>query len=318
MSEYTDSVSRPGRALNEGTDDRALFNTMFGGKVLLAYEEAYDYAGYSFGRTITSGKADNFPIIGRKRDAVDHTPGELILGGSIEHNDVTITLDQMLVDSAFISEVDEFMSHFPIAEPYATQIGQSLGVANSKRVAIMHILASRDTGAALPEGIPVPSYYFDADVATDGAKLEAAAYAGAEFMLENDISGAKPVMMLPHQQVLLLSRYSGVEGGPVTTGSGNRSTGKIGMLAGIDVKGTNHIPHTNITTGLAKYRGDFTTTIGHISTQMAVGTLTFRGIKIVVTVQDDRLGTIIIGSMFNGHGKLRPECAFEIATTTRG
>jgi major capsid protein len=317
MSEFTDSVSRPGRALNEGTDDRALFLTEFGGRVLLAYEEALDYQGLRYVRNITQGKADTFPIIGRKRDAVDHTPGELILGGTIEHNEVTITLDQMLVDAAFIAEVDELMNHYDLMAPYTTQLGQSLGVTTAKRIAIMHILASRDTGSGLPEGLPAPSYYFDADVATDGAKLEEAAFEGARFLRENDISGSMPTYMLPHQQHLLLARYSGIEGGPVSTGSGNRSTGTVGMIAGLSVKGTNHIPSTNITTGLSKYQGDFTTTIGHISSMMAVGTLERRGLRIVMKQQDERLGTIMIASMFNGHGKLRPECSFEVADTTR-
>lgn len=317
MSEFTDAASRPGRALDSGSDDRALFLTEFGGRVLLAYEEVLDYQPLRFIRNITQGKADTFPIIGRKRDAVDHTPGELILGGSIEHNEVVITLDSMLVDAAFIAEVDELMVHYDLMAPYTTQLGQSLGVTTAKRIAITHILASRDTGATNPVGIPAASYYFDADVATDGAKLEEAAFKGAEFLRTNDISGSNPMYMLPHQQHLILARYSGVEGGPQTTGSGNRAAGTVGMLAGIMTKGTNHIPSTNITTGLTKYQGDFTTTVGHISSMMAVGSLERRGLRVVMKLQEERLGTLMIASMFNGHGKLRPECAFEVATTTR-
>jgi hypothetical protein len=31
--------------------------------------------------------------------------------------------------------------------------------------------------------------------------------------------------------------------------------------------------------------------------------------------QVERLGTLMIASMFNGHGILRPECSFELSTT---
>lgn len=317
MSEYTDSVSRPGRNLDTGTDDRALFLTEFGGRVLLAYNEVMDYQALRYVRNITQGKADSFPIIGRKRDAVDHNPGELILGGTIEHGEVVITLDPALVDASFLAEVDELMAHYDLMAPYTQQLGQSLGSTNAKRIAIMHILASRDTGATLPDGIPVPSYFFHANLKTDGAKLEEAMFAAAEYLANNDMSGLSPKGMLPHQQRLILARYSGIEGGPVSTGSGNRATGEVGKLAGIPVQGTNHIPTTNITTGLTKYQGNYTTVVGHVSTPMAVGTLERRGLKIVMKQQDERLGTIMIASMFNGHGKLRPECSFELRTDTR-
>lgn len=317
MSEYTDSVSRPGRNLDTGSDDRANFLQEFGGRVLLAYNEVMDYQTLRYIRNITQGKADSFPIIGRKRDAVDHNPGELILGGTIEHGEVVITLDSMLVDAAFVAEVDELMVHYDLMAPYTQQLGQSLGSTTAKRIAIMHILASRDDGSTLPEGIPAPSYYFHANIKTDGAKLEEGIYAAVEYMAENDMSGNNPVCMLPHQQRLLLARYSGVEGGPVTTGSGNRATGQVGDIGGIGTKGTNHIPSTNITTGLTKYQGDFTTTVGHVSSLMAVGSLERRGLRVVMKQQDERLGTLMIASMFNGHGKLRPECSFELTTTTR-
>lgn len=313
MSQYTDARSKPGQKGASGTDDRELFLREFGGMVIQSYDEVMDYDPLRWVKHITQGKSDTFPIIGRKRDATEHTPGEVILGGTIEHNEVEITLDHMLVDSAFIAEIDELMAHYALAEPYANQLGQSLGSTQSKRIAIMHILASRQY-QNVPQGQPVPAYYWDANLKTDAAKLEEAAFAAAQYLRENDISGEKPWYMLPHAQVLLLARYSGVEGGPVTTGSGNRASGTIGPVAGLTPKGTNHIPKTNITTGLAKYRGDFSTTVGHISSRMAVGSLERRAMRIVMKEQEERLGTLLIASQFNGHGILRPECSIELRT----
>jgi len=103
----------------------------------------------------------------------------------------------------------------------------------------------------------------------------------------------------------------------VTTGSGNRASGTVGQIAGIAVKGVNHIPNTNVTTGNVKFQGNFTTTVGHIGNEMAVATLNRRGLKVVMKEQDDRLGTLLIASKFCGHGILRPECSFEVATATR-
>ena len=316
MSVYTDARSKPGNKLNTGTNDRELFMINFGEMVLQAWEEVNQYEDLTYKRSISSGKADAFPIIGRKRDATEHVPGEIILGGTIEHNEVQVALDSMLVDSAFLAEVDELMSNYELSGPYARQLAESLSTTYDRRIATLHILASRVTTAPYTGG-PVPSYYFHANAKTDASKLEEAAFQAVAYIKERDIGGGALSYRLPHQQYLMLSRYSGIEGGPVTTGSGNRSSGTVGQIAGIGVKGVNHIPNTNVTTGNVKFRGNFTTTVGHIGNEMAVATLNRRGLKVVMKEQDDRLGTLLIASRFCGHGILRPECSFEVATATR-
>jgi hypothetical protein len=319
MSQYTDAASQPGKKPG-GSDERELFLTNFGEMVLEAWEEVNDYDDLTFHRFISKGKADTFPVIGRKRDATEHTPGELIVGGSIEHNEVEISLDKMLVDSAFIAEIDELMAHYNLARPYARQLAESLNTTYDRRLATLHIKASRVTEEPYTGG-PVPSFYGDADVDTDPSKLEDAAFAAVAYIKERDIGGGPLQFRLPWQQYLLLARYSGVQGGAPAAGTAlfhmsGRETGKTSPLAGLMVKGTNHIPHTNITGAAGvpstKYQGDFTDTIGHISNMMAVGTLNRRGLKVVMVDQKDRLGTLLIASKFCGSGILRPETSFEV------
>ncbi|MBK3400427.1 hypothetical protein [Methylobacterium ajmalii] len=315
MSVYTDSRSRPGAKGTNDTNDRTTFLTEFGGMVLKACDEVMNYDSMRWTKQITQGKADTFPVIGRKRDGQEHEPGELILGGKIDHDEVAISLDKMIVDSVFIAEIDELMLHYSIQEPYANQLGQSLGSITDKRIAIMHILASRGASIHQDAGnLPVPGYYWAADLKTNAAKLEEAHYAASLYARQNDMSGEPWKSMLPHQQVLLLARYTGIEGGPVSTGSANRAQGTVGPLGGIQPNGTNHIPNVNITTGNTKYRGNFSTTVGHISNRMAVGTLERRGLRMNMVDQKDRLGTLIIASMLNGHGTLRNECSIELRT----
>lgn len=321
MSEFTDARSRPGARLNTGTDDRELWLTEFAGMTLEAWAETNDYENLTYKRSIDHGKADEFPIIGRKRDATEHTPGESIIGGTIESNDKTITVDKILADAVFIAEIDRLLSHYDFSGPYARQLGESLSTAYDRRVAIMHILASRVTVADYTGG-PVPSYYYSATVKTDPSKLEEAAFAAIQYIKERDISGAGLSFRLPWAQQLLLARYSGFQGGvPGSAVSvfnmNGRATGESPQMAGLTVRGTNHIPNTNITSGNDKYRGDFTTCVGHISNEMAVGTLNVRGLRVVMKEQEERLGTLLIASKLTGHGILRPECSFEIATTVR-
>lgn len=319
--EYTDSRSRPGARLDTGTDDRELFMTEFSDVVMQAWEETNDYESLTFTKSITQGKADTFPIIGRKRDAIEHEPGERILGGRIEHNDVEISLDKMLVDSVFVAEIDQLMNHYSVMAPYARQLGESLSTSYDRRVAIMHILASRIT--VRPYGVgklwqdgggPLPNGFFDANVATDPKLLEDAAFSAAQWIKLFDIGGGPLSYRLGHGQLLLLSKYSSLDQ-QQWSGTANRGSGKIGVLAGIPPMGTNHLPRTNITSGNPKYMGNFSAVVGHISNQMAVGTLSRRDLKVVMLDQPDRLGTEMIASKLNGHGTLRGECSFEVATS---
>lgn len=325
MSQYTEAASRPGQRASAG-DVRALFLTEFGGMVITSYEEANDYNDLRYIKTISQGKADTFPIIGRKRDAAEHEPGELILGGTIEHNDVTITVDNMVYDAVFLPEIDELLNHISVREPYAAQLGQSLGSLQAKRIATMHILASRkyyvgNTPTGVPQGQPSPFYVADANMKTSASVLESAFWSSKQFLLENDMSGQEVNARLPHQQVLLLARNFGLD--PTASnnrseaGSGNRITGELGQIVGMNVKGTNHIPKTNITVGPTKYQGNFSTTVGHIGNRMAVGSLERKSMQMTLKDQPERLGVLMIASQLNGHDVLRAECSIELATASR-
>lgn len=314
MSVYSDAAARAGKAVG-GSDDRELFARNFSDDVLEAFEETFDFEGETSVRSISSGKSDVFPIIGRKRDAQDHTPGEIILGGTMDHDEIEITLDKMTVDSVFIPEIDELMAHYELSGPYSRQLGESLASVSNRRIGRMMLLASRETNEPYPGG-PLPSYYYNASIATDASKLEEAAYKAVEHIKTYDIGGGALKYWTRWQQYLLLARYTGIDSTD-TSGSGNRSTGIVGLIAGLTVKGTNSVPSTNVTTGLSKYQGNFSTTYGVITNPMAVGKLQRRSKKVVIKEQDDRLGTIIIASQLEGYGKLRPECSFEVRSDSR-
>jgi len=321
MSEHTDARSRPGARLDTGTNDRELFLTEAGGVVLTAWEEANDYQSLTWEKTITQGKSDTFPIIGRKRDGEEHAPGEVILGGTMEHNDVEVTVDNAVFDAIFTAEIDRLMLHYDTMAPYMTQLGQSLSTLYDARVARMHIQASRVTTRTYgvgklysAGGAPLPNGYFHADVLTDPAKMEEAGFAAAGWMRRFEIAGGSYSYRTGHAQYLALSKYSPLDE-KQWTGSSKRAEATVGKLAGLQVMATNHIPRTNVTTGLAKYQGDYSDVMGHVSSKMAVATLNLRGMKLVMKDQPERLGTLLIVSRINGHGILRSECSFEIATS---
>ena len=314
MSVYSAAADRAGQKVG-GSDDRELFMRNFSADLIEAYDQSFDFVGHTTVKNLAAGKSDVIPIIGRLDNAADHVPGEIILGNPGEHNEREITLDNITVDSVFIPEIDELMAHYSLSAPFSRQLGQSLARVSNTRIAQMMVLASRVTEPDYT-GAPVPSYYYNANILTDASKLEDAAYAGVEYIRENDIAGSLPTYWLRWKQYLLLARYTGIDT-EATSGSGDRASGKVGPVAGIQPRGTNSIPSANVTSGLTKYRGDFTTTAGVIANDMAVGTVKRRAKKVVMKDQDDRLGTLIIASQLEGHGWLRQECSFEVATAAR-
>lgn len=315
MNQYTDSVSRLGKKPG-GSDDRELMLTEFGQMVLEAHDQTQDFKSFVFEKHISGAKSDTFPVIGRKRDATDHTPGDQILGGSIEHEQVIITVDNMIVDSIFLASIDEILLHYSVREAYAKQLGESLGYVKSRRVAQTIVLASR--AAALgASGHVTPIRIGSATMKTSAAKMEEAHFRTVQFIRENDIGGGEIGTWWPWAQHLLMARYTGIDDVD-TSGSGDRSQGTVGRLGGVLPKGTNFIPSTNIATGLAKYQGDFSTTAGFGANSLCAGMLGAKAMGVDVVNARDRLGTLMIASELYGLGILRPECAVEYTTLVVG
>ncbi len=314
--DYTAIGLRAGQRAPSGVDPRELFMQNFSDDVLMYYAETFDFAGMTTVKQITAGKSEAFDVFGRNYEAEEHTPGALMTGKGIEKEQITVELDDFVVDHRFIPDIDQLMEHYNLSAPISRLIGQSLASMSNGRKARTAILASRVTTEPYPGG-PVPSYTFHANMKTDGAQLEDAVFQGLEYIKTNDISGDKPVVMLPWQQQLLLSRYTGIDT-EETSGSGDRSAGTVGPIAGLGIKGTNSIPNTNYTTDpKAKYNGDFSTTVGAMITPMAVATLKGSPLKVIMREQPERLGTLLIGSYLEGHGFYRPETSYELATAVR-
>lgn len=87
-------------------NDNSLFLKVFSGEVLTAFAQQTVMMGRNMVRTISSGKSAQFPRIGRT-SASYHTPGAEIVGDAIAHNEKIITIDDLLLASVFISNIDE-------------------------------------------------------------------------------------------------------------------------------------------------------------------------------------------------------------------
>ena len=104
------TVSRLGLK-DGGSDNDALFLKIFSGEVLTSFarNNIFNEQLHSV-RTITSGKSAQFPVTGTATAAY-HTPGNPLVGANqIRASEKIISIDDLLISQAFVSNLDELFS----------------------------------------------------------------------------------------------------------------------------------------------------------------------------------------------------------------
>ena len=138
------TVSRLGLVNNSGTDFDALFLKVFSGEVLTAFarNNIFNEQLHSV-RTITSGKSAQFPVTGTATAAY-HTPGTPLVGANqILANEKIISIDDLLISQAFVSNLDELKNHYDVRATYADELGKALARTYDQNVAKVIANASR-------------------------------------------------------------------------------------------------------------------------------------------------------------------------------
>ena len=126
-SDLTTALTRPG-SLNGGTDARALYLKLFSGEMFKGFEYNAIARDLVMKRTLKNGKSLQFIYTGRTT-AEYHTPGNAILGNSNGAPPVaekTITIDDLLISSAFLYDLDETLAHYELRGEISKKIGYAL------------------------------------------------------------------------------------------------------------------------------------------------------------------------------------------------
>ncbi|MCA2979541.1 MAG: capsid protein [Myxococcaceae bacterium] len=300
--------SRVGQANATGSNT-ALFLKLYSGELMTAFETECVFRDKVMRRPISGGLTAQFPIVGRNTAAY-HTPGAEILGNTIAQGEVTITVDDTLVSPVFVSEWDEKVNHYEIRSEYAKQSGLALAYQYDRTMAQLGVLAARGASILSAAGEPGGSQLTDAAYATSGAALAAGAFDAAQVLDEKDVTGDRFMFVRPAQYYLMAETTSILN--KDWGGSGSFSKAQVGEVAGMKIIKTNHLPSTNVTTGLAKYQGNFTTTQALVMTKAAVGSLELMAPSVRADYDPRRLGTLVVAKMAYGAGILRPACSIEL------
>ena len=197
-------------------------------------------------RTITSGKSAQFPLTGTAT-AGYHAPGDEILGTAIDHSERVINIDNLLVASAFIANIDEAMNHYDVRSIYASELGYALANHADKaciRSAIAGSLDTTDVLGSTSAGSTVTTGGTTGDDIIDGI-IDA-----AKGMDENNIPmGDRFCVLTPTSFYNVLKSAGGADTAAAVLnkdyGQGAsvlKGGGQTILVAGVNCFMSNHIP----------------------------------------------------------------------------
>lgn len=302
--------------INGSGDTDALFLKVFSGEVLTAFETATVTKDKHFVRTISSGKSAQFPATWKVTGGY-HTPGTEILGQTSNVAERVITIDDLLISSVFIPNIDEAKTHFDYRSIYSRETGVFLANAWDKNVLQVGVLAARAsatvTGAFGGTSLTSATTLYK----TSASDLIAGHYAAAQALDEKDVpAGSRRYSFIKPAQYYLLAQVNDLVDKDFSNSNGDKAKAKVFEVAGIELVKTNNLPTAVVNTGPAAYQGDFSKTAALIMTSDAVGTVKLMDMSAEMEYDMRRQGTLIVAKYAMGHGILRPECAVELKTTS--
>jgi hypothetical protein len=233
----------------------------------------------------------------------------------INHNEIVVNIDDVLIADTFIANIDEAKNHYDVRAEYTRLLGMALAKQFDIRLLQLAVLAAR--GSATVSAGNGGSAITDADAATNGASLAASIFAAAQAMDEKDVPENERVAIVKPAQYYNLVQTTDVINRDFG-GAGVYADGTVLKVAGIQIVKSNNIPSTNVSAVAGEnntYHGDFSNTVAVVMQKQALGTVKLMDLAVERTSGDFEImyqGTLMAAKYAMGHGILRPECAVEI------
>ncbi len=245
-------LTRPG-ALNGGADPRALYLKLFSGEMFKGFQRNTIARDLVQKRTLTSGKSMQFIYTGRTT-AEYHTPGQSILGNDQKAPPVaekTVTIDDLLISSAFVYELDETLAHYDLRGEISNKIGYALAEKYDRLIFRAIAKGARQaspvsmTNFVEPGGTQIQvGAGSDADDAYSSTHLISAFYDAAAALDEKGVSTEGRVAVLNPRQYYELIQAVGSNGlvNRDVQGTALQSGQGIIEIAGIRIYKSMNIP----------------------------------------------------------------------------
>ena len=312
-----------GNANSGNTRDDALFLKVFAGEVITSFDRASKTQGADMVRSISNGKSATFPVMGRI-GASYHAVGTEITGSDINHNEKVITINDLLISSVFVSNIEEAKNHWDVRSAYSTEIGRALAFQKDKHI-LQTIGQASLASASITNGDAttniVNTGIASATNSTAANAMIDAIFAAAKELDANYVpSEGRKCFMRLEEYYKLANATNAVN--VDFSGNGSIAEGKVHKIAGIELIPVAHFVNSNVTTGTdagsATNGGstpqavDLSNFVALVSHPSAVGTVKLMDLAVEKEYDIRRQGTLMVAKYSMGHGVLRPEAAVGI------
>ena len=315
------TVVAPGAnsALGGSAAQRDLFLKLFSGEVLASFNTKTVAKGLIRTRNVSGQKSAQFPAIG-KAAAEYHQPGEVILGQSINHGEVILNIDDLLISSVFLSNFLEAMRHFETRGEYARQMSDSLAQAYDQKV-FATALKAAFTGATGPIAEMGAATKVDIGATPTAADIVDQLFSAQQYFDEKDVPEMDRVAI-----VTPAVYYDLVKDGRILNQDyGNGSNGGQARPGSLTVAGLPLVVSNNLNkdwsqggaddldvvragSQVTDYDVDASNVKALVLQRQALGAVHLMDLAVESEYQIERQGELTVARMANGMGVLRPEC----------
>tara|TARA_R110001592_G_scaffold238_6_gene1353 strand:+ start:101 stop:1084 length:984 start_codon:yes stop_codon:yes gene_type:complete len=313
--------------VNAGGSEDALFLKVFAGEVLTSFDRASVTDGAEMVRSISNGKSATFPVMGRV-GASYHTAGSEITGSDVNHNEKVITINDLLLSSVFLSNIEEAKNHWDVRSAYSTEIGRALAFQKDK-----HVLQTIGQAAQASANVS-DSGYGAGTVLTDTGIASATDATAANAMIDSLFDAARTMdnnyvpkegrkCFIRTEEYYKMANATNAVNIDFSGGdNGGVKEGKIMKVAGIELIPTPHFVSSNVNSGVEQGSAtaggsnpqavDLSNYVALVSHPSAAGTVKLMDLAVESEYDIRRQGTLMVAKYAMGHGVLRPEAAVGI------
>ena len=257
-------------AKNGGADTRELYLKLFSGELFKGFQHNTIARDLVTKRTLKNGKSLQFIYTGRTT-AEYHVPGQSILGNDQKAPPVaekTVTIDDLLISSAFVYELDETLAHYELRGEISKKIGYALAEKYDKLIFRAIAKGARQASPVAMSNFAEPGGTqvrvgtgTDESDAYSATNLVNAFFDAAAALDEKGVSSQGRVGVLNPRQYYSLIQETGQNGliNRDVQGSALQSGQGVVEIAGIKVYKSMNIPF------LSKYGVDYGGTTGEVA-----------------------------------------------------
>ena len=228
-------------ALNTAYDTKyGTYLKLFSGELFKGFQHNTIARDLVTKRTLKNGKSLQFIYTGRM-SAAYHTPGTPILGNenALPVAEKTIVMDDLLISSAFVYDLDETLAHYDLRGEISKKIGFALAENYDRKIFRAITRGARKaspvsaTNKVEPGGTQIRVGASNADDALDGTKLVSAFYDAAAALDEKGVSQDGRVGVISPRQYYAL--INDVSSGVISNGLVNRDVQGSALQSGSGV-----------------------------------------------------------------------------------